>query len=219
MVNTLVNLMNNNNINIKPYNILLLELLSFVDEPLAKSKSISESEVIKEDEIKINSSPLSNVEPAHRKLDNNLDKIIEIRVNNCFVNAKKVYLDDMKNKIKKIIDNLEGAKKIRNILLDTVLVAASDEYLIFSSDNNHVAMNYNENLKKIEEELYNLLLIKYKIIFISSSRWQTEKLSYVNNLKNNKKYIIIEEKELLTKNSEIEKLADDLFDKNKLEII
>ncbi len=147
------------------------------------------------------------------------DNFINIRINNCFVNAKKNYLESAKTELENLISNYQIDGNIKTILLDSNVVAASQTNLIFTCNNNHNVDKANKLLEEIEKYYKNELKKDYKIVFLTTDRWIKEKEKYIENIKMNKTYSYIQEKD--TKNNEEESIVkiNDVFNQSKVEII
>ena len=149
------------------------------------------------------------------------DELIKIRVNNCFVNAKKEYLQKMKELWKTFITNLED-KNLLNLLIDCNVVTASDKITVLTNLVDGTATLINSKLSEIENRFNKDCNTSYKFIALSENKWNEEKQKYIENLKNKYEYHYIEEPNLEeTKENNvdnIEKIAYDIFDKEKIEI-
>ena len=195
------------NINVDSYVILEMIFLEyFNDNNLNKIKNKTDKIITKEeksDEIKKNDTKIN-------------DNLINIRVNNCFFEAKKEYLEIAKKdfEIIKNLINIDG--KIKSVLLDSTVVAASSKYIILSSISSYVKDNGNDMLNDIEKLINQELNKELLIIFLTEQEWNQEKEEYVKNIRYGKKYEFIEEKP-----NQIEKIeiVDNIFDKSKIEVI
>jgi len=196
------------NINVNPYTILEMELLGFFSLNTSVSRSIDEANV----EIEVPVSRQTQTSVRNKFADAN---VINVRINNCFVNAKRDYLEKAKNMINNCKIAVEG--KIKGILIDSNVVAASDKYMILTCINDHAAGTANKMLIDIEMELKKSANEDYKLIFISDDRWKKEKNEYISNLKNNKKYELIEEN--ASEEISTEPIISDVFDISKVEVI
>jgi hypothetical protein len=138
---------------------------------------------------------------------------IDIRVNNCFVNAQKKYLDEAKELIKKmcLLGNIDG--KIKSALLDSNVVVASDKYIVISCENEHDAKRSNLLVNDIEKTINDNIHKELKLVFISSKLWEKLKNEYIINKKNGKKYELIE----IDKKDDI--IINEVFDISKVEIV
>jgi len=211
MIIELSNSLTKINVSVDPYTILEMIFLEYFKiDNLAKADKKEKNEAIYknrlENNIKIN------------KIKNNSinNDLINVRINNCFVTAKKEKLEEVKRLLEQLVNGVEIDGKIKSLLLDSNVVVASDTNLILTCVNEHLVNNANEMLKDIERCINNLNNIKYKIIFISERRWNEEKKKYVENIKNGIKYSYIEEK---TEEDEVEIPINDVFDTAKVEII
>ncbi len=224
------------NISIDPYLLIEITLLKYFEEQTAiqPSSSFISREIklnineIKEtpDQVVINNEE-DNSKIISREIISTLQddkKLIKIRVNNCFVNAKKEYLQEMKEKWKTFINNLTN-KNILNLIVDCNIVASSKDVAILTNIIDGTSNLINNNLHTIESLFNEKYNTNYKFIALTESMWKKEKEEYIENLKNKKEYHYIKEPEL-EKNEEnlkedidnIEKIAYDIFDKEKIEI-
>lgn len=212
------------NINVEPYTILEMELLEFfnTDNVNLNVTKISVQDKNENKNIEVNNSDVSKdnnkvVTNLSQEISkNDFEDLIKIRINNCFVNAQKKYLEQYKEIINNYVTSSIISGRIKSIMLDANLVAASDRYMIFTCENEHSMENANNLLDVIEQDISNLLSEEAKIIFVTIERWNKEKQKYIDNLKNNIKYEYIEEK---NNDSMEEIIINDVFDTSKVEII
>lgn len=200
------------NINVDSYTILEMIFLEYFNDVLSKTeeKSYDESNIKVIEKIK-EVNKIIEVE----KVDNNF---VNVRINNCFVNAKKEYLEQAKKDFDKLINSITIDGKIKSVLLDSSVVAASDKYLILSSISSHVKDNGNNMLTEIEKMFKNDFGKEILPVFITNNEWNQEKEKYIINIRNGKKYEYIEEKAKENKEEEFE-FVNDIFDKSKIEVI
>ena len=227
-------LMNKININIEPYLLIKVLILGYVN--VSDDNSISEINLDlnkdKEKNIKIEENiekvENSNQENAPKKPENiqneenkeqsNLEKIIDIRINNCFVDASKKYLGDIQEKWDSFINNLSSAL-IRGLVSDTKVVTASSKYAIIMTTIKHKDKEINEKLDEVINLFNEFINDKYTLVFIDEEKWNLEKEKYINNLKNKHKYEYIEEIiENASPKSDINDIIGDVFDIEKVEI-
>ncbi len=202
--------LNKININVDSFTILEMILLEFFEESSLKIDNKQGREETKEEKIEE-----SNKEPI--KEDNNSfdDKLVKIRINNCFVDAQKKYLEEAKMAVEEYLStSSEG--KIKSILMDSNVVASSSKNLILVCNNVHNIEIANKMLKEIENSFNQDRGTNYKMIFISSEKWEQEKKMYIENLKIKKSYEYIEENDIIKSEQES---INDVFNKNKVEII
>ena len=218
LVLKLIDCLNKININVDPYTVLEIELLEFFNIEAKESKKIEKNFNIEsknneklEDFSDKNEKKSLNIENSNISVSN----LVKVRINNCFVNAQKIYLEEMKS----VVDNYKNSSiisgKIKSLMMDTTLVASSDKYMIFSCENEHVMENANKLLENIEIDIKNISSKEMKIIFITNEKWNKEKQKYIENLKNKVKYEFIEED--IHENTDF--IINDVFDISKVEII
>ena len=161
------------------------------------------------------------------KNTNKLSFSVDIRVNNCFANAKKNYLTDIKEKWSDFLVYESNAnKKLMSYIIDTDIVVASDKYAILVNSTESTVELINENIGSIEKDFKIFFGSEYKFVCLDNSMWNEEKDKYVFNMKNKIKYSIIDETEeetndLSTENAiksnnsdELESLASEIFGDN-----
>ena len=235
-------LINKININVDPYILIKITLLGYMDitkntlkkenveEKLEKNveKTITKVEVRednnfsdKSSEVKIETSEVTLKDDVDKILINN--ELIDIQINNCFVNASKKYLKDLQEKWQEFIQTVESAL-IRGLISDTMIVTASDKYAILVTTINHQEIELNANIFEIKRLFDKFNGVPYTLVFINESKWNKEKQKYIDNLKNHYKYTYISEEieDTSEKNEEksddITAIAADLFDIDKIEI-
>jgi len=125
------------------------------------------------------------------------EKAIAIRVNNAFANADKSVLEKYRNewfKFNDFVNNSEFSSVV-SYLLDGVIRVAGPDYVMISVKYDSILNNAFSNLSKIESLFEMVFKNKCSLVFVLDSEWDRYKLDYVNNIKNGKKYVIIEENE------------------------
>ncbi len=235
--------MNRTNININPYILIELSVLNYVKSSnLEKNEndSFQNKEEALENEISIvkekvefqkkeESSPLSIIEDTQESHEittetPNFMELKSIRVNNCFCSAQKNILAELKN-VWKDLALSPIPDDIISLLLDSNIVAASSTYAIISTNLESTSILINNRITEIGDYLCELFEKEMKFIALSEEEWQKEKANYVSNIKNGKVYQIISEKEELnvptdvSDKSNLEKVAQELFDHDKIEIV
>jgi len=228
------------NLNVDPYLLIEITLLNYFPGNNSNTKHTEEKAIVKaEVEQKNTENPIqkeietpnteTNIEPKtvleveEKDIPEEFDsKLINIRINNCFVNAKKEFLQDFKMKWQELLQAISD-KSLLGVLMDTIPVAASDKYAIITSSLEGTANLINVKIKEIEVEYNKLMNANYKLIAISTSRWEQEKVGYISNLKNKVTYTLQEEEpEIIEKQAEnsddIENIALNIFDKEKIEV-
>lgn len=156
---------------------------------------------------------VSKEEP--KKMDMPVDNlnIVDIRINNCFVEVKKESLNDLTTKWGSI-----NSKKISSIdKKDYKPVASSNKYAIFTSEEDSLASLFNIKSEDVEKMLKKEG-IDIKVVAITEDRWTTEKEKYKYNIKNKKKYEYIDEPIKEDDGSQMKKEIEDLFTDSVIEI-
>ena len=215
MAFSLAEISNYVNISIDAYLLIEITLLKYFHN---LSTDIPKEERV---ELKTNSEPPQIISREIILSENETANLIKIRVNNCFVNAKKEYLQTLKERWAKFITSLED-KSLLNLLIDCNIVAASESYTVLTNSIDGTVNLINNKLNEIEEIFNKTQNMNYKFIALTENLWNSEKKEYIENLKNKKSYTFIEEPkkdEETEKNVDnIEKIAYDIFDKEKIEI-
>lgn len=189
------------------------------DQQIISQEIIEENIQVNLENVKEN----ANLQPKNisREIFSNTDELINIRVNNCFVNAKKENLENIRQKWPEFMNSIND-KSILNLLIDSSAVAASDNVVIISNSSFATANLINENLPTIEETFNQKFNASYKFIALNEERWKKEKQTYIENIKNKVEYKIIEEKNESVEEEEpndgLIDIALNIFDKNKIEI-
>ena len=209
----LIESLNNININVDPFVILELILLKYVDN-IKKEEIKHETELSVEIKKEVND--LLKKENIEDK--SNMKKFINIRINNCFVNAKKDNLIKLQSNFSDFIKDENVSKQIITMIFDSSPVASSETYAIFIVNSEHTADNINENVIDIENNYNKKYNSNLKFVFISKNRWLIEKEKYINNIKQGVTYNYLEDIDI--DESEINAdIVTDLFDIEKIEII
>ena len=229
MIFELNNCLNQITIHVNPYLLIQLAILNYIKIDNTYQQNVDNNTV----KNTVDNSKLMEKEPYQEKV---LDKVVKtddfdgdleyieelkkIRTNNCFASASKTDLINYQNLLKSI----QGEKdSLLAMLVDVSLVAASKDNLILTSNLSSTVLLINSKLSEIENILWEKYNVKLKIIVLSEDEWKNLKQEYIQNLKNGVKYKLIDESSLEKKNSkensQLEKLANELFDSNKIEII
>ena len=244
MAFNLADISNYVNMSIDPYLLIEITLLKYFPGREVKEKLVDESipndqntskiisrEIIKENPEKIKTpAPVAatNEETPAKIISREIisqpetyTELIKIRVNNCFVNAKKEYLQNLKEMWKKFVDNLSD-KSLLNLLIDCNVVTASDKVGVLTNIIDGTSNLINNRLKEVEDLFNKEFNTEYKFIALTEGKWNEEKQEYIKNLHNKHEYRYIEEpkieKEEENDIDNIEKIAYDIFDKEKIEI-
>ena len=208
---------------IDPYSFVEILLLKYIKAE-NNNKKDNENQDIQDDYFPGNNSSenkcvIENNDEAIVNKKQMSEKKIEIRINNCFVNAKKEYLSSVKEKWNDFIAYESNAnKKLLSYIIDTDIVAMSDSYGILMNKLDSTVALINENIESLENDFKLFYGSECRFIALSDKDWQKNKQDYINNLKNGIKYSIIDEKfaenDDDSNNSELEQLATEIFGDN-----
>ena len=160
----------------------------------------------------------TEVKSEKKIIKNDVIQMVDIRINNCFVNATKNYLNEVKEKWNNFVNEIEDAI-IKGLVSDTLIVAASDNYAIVEVTIPHKDEELNDSIEKLENMFSELNKMYYKFVFINERKWNEEKEKYIKNLRNGYKYEIIPENKKVEDKNELD-ISDvaDIFDIEKIEI-
>lgn len=204
-----------------------------IEEPTLEDKSNQQEK----DEIKSdNSEKKTTNEQLTEKTDNtkksdfmnegNIPIITEswvsTRINNCFCDAQKNLLANLKNKWSDFLDYVKDKDaSLYGIIIDTEPVVASVNGILLDSKIETSAELINEKMILFEELLHKFYEQKYPIVAISHERWIDEKKNYIHRLKSGENYQLQQEESLQYEKEEsqgeLESIANDVF-LNKVEI-
>ncbi len=231
------NLINKININVDPYLLIKITLLGYMDvnskivssenKIEIKEEKVVEIPEVKREEEKVKEEPKINIDKTvevPKNIGSSVsDKLVDIRINNCFVNASKVYLKSLQDAWKNFISNVESAV-IKGLISDTMVVTASDKYAILVTTINHQELEINEKIDEIKRLFDKFNGNSYTLVFIGEAKWNQEKQKYIENLQKHYKYTYISEdieansQENKDSEDELTAIAADLFDIDKIEI-
>ncbi len=234
-------LLNKINISIDPYVLIEILLLKYIDKKEIKNSSPVDVKVNNEVKEEPKVDLVREVPPQQISEDVKPKEIprtpiqndslsnynVDIRINNCFVDASKDMLNKVKNAWNDLIENADKAQ-LKGLISDTQPVASSAGYTIIATSINHKDQELNDNLAMLEKEFNQRYSFNLKLVFIEEKRWQEERNKYIENIKQNKKYTLKEEKQEEEKKEKaeekklgnnIEDVVKDIFNVNKIEII
>ena len=219
--------LNHVNVYIDPYTIFEMTILGLCNSNFTSvdNKALEIADTKNELKKIIDADSKQNYFPGNNFEDKELDRIKKIRINNCFVNPKKSVLENIKQEWVQF-SNMSQNSQVLSLLVDVVPVAASDEVIIVSTASNGTCELFNLNLTKLENELLKERNLNQKLIALTDSEWKKSRSEYATNLKNGFKYEYIKEDEVKktsstkekidTESSNIEELAQEIFDKDKI---
>lgn len=184
-----------------------LKIEQNVEERPTKENISQEIKGSKEPEIN-NEAPIVNEKKAHFNVD--------ARINNTFVGAQKKYLLELKEKWDDFVIYESNANKLLlSYIVDTELVAASNNYAVLVNKINNTNDLINENIESVEKDFKIFFGREYKLVSISPKVWEEARNKYIANLKSGYKYTMIDDSIIIEENtSELEKLANEIFGNN-----
>lgn len=124
------------------------------------------------------------------------DKNRKIRINNAFSSASKDLKDKFINKWQEVLDrvvNDSAYSMIAGMINDVEILVVGECNVLFLAKYDSLLDRLFQQLDKIEQLLYDVFNIKYKIMFLLDDEWKYEKNNYISNIKNGIKYNYIEE--------------------------
>ena len=177
-------------------------------------------EEVKEEKIE------ESIEPV-KKFDNVTNIDVNIRINNCFVDASK----DEKNKLSSgwvdFMNYLMGVdRNMVSLLADSSVLASSGKYSLIQSKSEGTNNLINMDIEKLEKYFDDFSGNKVLFAAVNNDLWKKEVEKYRINLKNKIKYTYIEEKNLNSDSisvdenmdvDDIEKVASEIFDSYEIE--
>ena len=142
-------------------------------------------------------------------------EIKNIRINNALATASKVKKADVINIWPKINSYFENKKygKMAQLIMDTLPTVVGNEYIVLSSPIESLIQKIYKKIDNAEEFLSVLLNEKYKIVLVTENEFTKIKEKYVNDVKNNVNYQIIEEKSSLIIYNKDTSKKDDMLNK------
>lgn len=146
----------------------------------------------------------------------NISEIIDIRINNTMASAEKSLLKAESDKFELLKDFSfdQEIGYLVNSLLDSHLCAVGPNYMIISYDSDAAVEQNLINIVKMNE-VYNKITESNKnIAIVSDSRWNDIKNDYINKLKNNIKYELLDEPDFLFE----EKKKDDIISSSAISL-
>lgn len=167
-------------------------------------------------EEKIEKSELDNLKMEEEKKDFSMDieNLKKVRVNNVLFGANKEILNSVNSDYDRINDFISNKNynTIAALLIDGKIVVASDDYLLFSFEEDSLVNVFDKNYKQIEiflNEIYNKL---YKVVAITSKEWENTRSEFITNKKNNIPYNFMNENEVNLEENNIGKLENSALD-------
>ncbi len=252
MIVDLNDLLGKLNINVNPYVLIEITLLKYVkkedlstvkeveinknyfpgnnlDSKVVEKKSTLNTDLVT-DEVagNTNKAEVSSVSDesvdseSEKKNSNKVSIDVEVRINNCFVDATK----DEKNKLSSRWFDfmnylMDVDRNMVSLLADSSVLASSGKYSLIQSKNDSTNDLINMEIDKLEKYFSDFSGANNRFAAVNKDLWKKEVEKYRINLKNKIKYNYIEEKVLSTDFEstedlpdvdDIEKVASEIFD-------
>lgn len=251
MVFDLNECLSNINLNVDPYVLIEIVLLKYIKlgnnsaafkdevEPvkIEVSKSSSKSKKVESEDLGnnlgnknspknensevIQSNNEADTEDTKKDAGNKISINVDVRINNCFVEASK----DMKHKVSaswvEFMNYLMSKDRILiSLLADTSILAASSTYVLIQSKIDTTNELINDSINELEKRYLDFSGNKVNFAAVNVDLWQKETEKYRFNLKNKIKYNYIDEtmdestnkdNQHSVDSSDIEDLAKDVF--------
>ena len=124
------------------------------------------------------------------------DKNRKIRINNTFSSAAKNLKENFVQKwflVQEKLSNDINYSMIAGMLNDVEVLVVGESNVLFLAKYDSLLDRLFQQLEKIEQLLFEVFEIKYKVMFLLSDEWKYEKEKYIENVKNSIKYTYITE--------------------------
>lgn len=142
------------------------------------------------------------------------DKIKKIRINNTFATASKEYKEQFVSKWDLVLDKLMNSSEyvsVAGMMNDVEILVVGESNVIFLASYDSLLERLFAQIDIIENLLFDVFKIQYKIVFLVKDEWDFERRKYISNMKSSKKYVYIEEDENVVNTSS--NTQDDDIDK------
>lgn len=193
-------------------NVYTMIKLAFMEMIIRENKETPRIQPKKEQKIETpKEKKQSTSEPIKNDAKSDLS-VVEIRINNCFVEANKEALTKLS-----LVWETQKKGKITGLDLKNYRpVAASLTHAIFTTEEASLAQLFNVKAIEIEKKLKEDGL-DIKIVSISNDQWSKERENYKSNIKSRKKYVYIDEP-TVEDGLDGKKEIEDLFTEKVVEI-
>lgn len=152
---------------------------------------------IKKDVVQeVENAPVEESKPEEKveEIVNKTEINLEVRINNCFVNAAKEKKTEISDSWVDFMNYLMTKdRNLISLLADTSILTASDKYVLIQSKVDSTNELINNNISNLEKYYSDFTGNKYKFAAINCDLWSKETEKYRFNLKNKIKYNYIDE--------------------------
>ena len=173
--------------------ICLIKLMDLENQNKVSTEIINKDSIKQEKIEEVKKQPLKE-ETKNKKIINKekpknnidlkeLEKFKQIRINNILSEFNKKTTLEIKKQLEFVNDYLLDDKfsKAASILLDGELKAASSYGLIFVYNNDNLSNEFNEKITTIEELIFKIFNVNYKVISTTKEDWEIIKTKFNNN--------------------------------------
>jgi len=206
--------LNKINVNIDSYSFIELILLKYINF----SKASTMVKPLKDEAIEPVIVEENKTKQARKDVikDENIDtNIVDIRINNCFVDAtKSLKLKGIEQWNQFINEDIPN--EIKGLVMDSSLELASDKIYVIMLDDLNVD-EFNEKNEIISKLFKKIMKVSVKFVGINKQLWDEKSNKYKEDIKKGIKYEYIEEGKS-KKDTELEKFAAKVFVSDKIEI-
>ena len=171
------------------------------DENLSKKGSIISREIISE--------------PKKETIES---KIIDIRINNSFVDADKTLKEQLLNDWITLIEHFSntGETKFLSLFENSTIEVVSPTNVLISTNTFTNSVLFNSLSDELSEEVKKIVKKDLKFVFIDKERWLEERNIYISN-KDKKTYELMDEPEIIKDNQTAVK-AEEIFGETLVEV-
>ena len=198
------------------FEIYMINIINIFNEESNVEKIILKKEI--KEEIKTEETKTNVLEEKNDLLL----ELKKIRINNTLATADKSILNSINEKFSIIEDYISNKNynSIARIILESQIVCAGKNNLILLLKSLSSINILNDSIIKAEELLSKVFENDYKIATVLPEEWSQIKNEFIENLKNGKKYEIIEEKNVIInkERSDIEKEAIEIFGEENITV-
>ena len=173
--------------------ICLIKLMDLENQNKVSTEIINKDSIKQEKIEEVKKQPLKeetknkeiiNKEKTKNNIDlKELEEFKQIRINNILSEFNKKTTLEIKKQLEFVNDYLLDDKfsKAASILLDGELKAASSYGLIFVYNNDNLSNEFNEKITIIEELIFKIFSVNYKVISTTKEDWEIIKTKFNNN--------------------------------------
>ena len=172
---------------------------------------------IENEKCELTSDNLHSVDSEEINNNEEYNKNKEIIINNAFALASKKLKKGLQEKFISITDYLTDNKYslAASLFVDLNAEVVGEGYIIFTGKYDAIVDKVNHNYRKCDEFIEIICGNNYKFVVITISQWEKYRDEYINNIKNGKKYEIMEFQNTIIDKDVMDKeptVVDKLFD-------